>query len=171
MRVKIGPYKSWFGPFQLAEMIPFISEDSAFRIGEWLSNTWVDNFCQWVDSKRNRKVKIHIDRCDTWNMDHTLALIIHPMLKQLKETKLGSHYVEDEDVPEHMRYGDPNNMGDNWVHYKWEWVLNELIWTFEQLSKDDDKSYTLDSVKFQEYNDRINNGLRLFGRYYRGLWD
>ena len=34
-----------------------------------------------------RKESIHIHDYDTWNMDHTLALIALPMLKQLKETE------------------------------------------------------------------------------------
>jgi len=31
-----------------------------------------------------RKENVHIHDYDTWNMDHTLALIALPMLKQLK---------------------------------------------------------------------------------------
>ena len=42
MKVYIGPYKNWIGPYQLADMIPFISEDTSFRIGTWLSKTWVN---------------------------------------------------------------------------------------------------------------------------------
>jgi hypothetical protein len=29
----------------------------------------------------------------------------------------------------------------------------------------------LDKVGIEKHADRIQNGLRLFGRYYRGLWD
>lgn len=36
-----------------------------------------------------RRIDIQIDKYDTWNMYHTLALIIYPMLIQLKETKHG----------------------------------------------------------------------------------
>ena len=36
-------------------------------------------------------------------MDHTLAMIIVPMLKQLKETKHGAPFVDDEDVPEELK--------------------------------------------------------------------
>ena len=70
-------------------------------------------------------------------MNNTLAHIILPMLKQLKETKQGSHLVDDEDLPVHMRHGDALGE-DNWVHYKWEWVLNEMIWSFEQVLDDVD---------------------------------
>ena len=201
MKVYIGPYKNWIGPYQLADMIPFISEDTSFRIGTWLSKTWVNTVCEWIDSKQQRNIKVRIDKYDTWNMNDTLAHIILPMLKQLKATKHGSQFVDDEDVPVHMRHGDPEGY-DNWVHYKWDWVLNEIIWAFEQELNDDweaqfthgtpvyvdeevehekygtcytfkqtNPDYWVDREGIKEYNERINNGIRLFGKYYRGLWD
>ena len=136
MRVYIGPYVNWIGPYQIADKIPFLSEDTKEKIGEWLSETWVQDFCEWINSKKHRKIKVRIDKYDTWNMDNTLAHIILPMLKQLKASKHGSQIVEDEDLPVHMRYGDPDQC-DNWVHYRWEWILNEMIWAFEQELDDD----------------------------------
>ena len=50
-----------------------------------------------------RKVEIEIHKYDSWNADHTLALIALPLIKQLKETKHGSALVDDEDVPEDIR--------------------------------------------------------------------
>ena len=201
MKVYIGPYKNWIGPYQLADMIPFISEATSFRIGTWLAKTWVNDVCEWYYPKIQRKIKVRIDKYDTWNMNDTLAHIILPMLKQLKATKHGSQFVDDEDVPVHMRHGDPEGY-DNWVHYKWDWVLNEIIWAFEQELDDDweaqfthgtpvyveeevehekygtcytfkqtNPDYWVDREGIKAYNDRINNGIRLFGKYYRGLWD
>lgn len=176
MKVHIGPYRNWIGTYQIADKIPFISEDTADKIGEWLSKTWVNDFCNWIESKKKRKEYIRIDKYDTWNMDHTLALIILPMLKQLRDNKHGSPYVDEEDLPPHMRHGFPepdhngNYGNDNWVHYKWEWVLNEMIWTFEQIVEEND-DYGFDILGYKEYNERIQNGTRLFGKYYRGLWD
>ena len=123
--------------------------------------------------KRKRKVKIKLHDYDTWGMDHTLALIILPMLKQLKETKHGSPWVDDEDVPDNLgirttdetpKEHDP--WGDN-VHKRWDWVMDELIWTFTALQEDD---YDM-SIEEEKHWERIKNGLRLFGKYYRGLWD
>ena len=39
---------------------------------------------------RPRKIEVHIDDYDVWGADHTLALIIHPVLVKLKEKKQGS---------------------------------------------------------------------------------
>ena len=200
MKVYIGPYVNWIGPYQIAEKIPFISEETKENIGCWLSKTWVNHLCNWYYSKIDRKIKVRIDHYDTWSMDNTLAHIILPMLKQLRDTKHGSQLVDDEDVPPHMRHGG-TDVYDNWIHYKWEWVLKELIWTFEQLVDTDwQNQYTIEEgeLDFDDYPEdegkevtpvrwkkeyiinydglkahqqRITNGLRLFGKYYQGLWD
>ena len=200
MKVYIGPYVNWIGPYQIAEKIPFISEETKENIGCWLSKTWVNHLCNWYYSKIDRKIKVRIDHYDTWSMDNTLAHIILPMLKQLRDTKHGSQLVDDEDVPPHMRHGG-TDVYDNWIHYKWEWVLKELIWTFEQLVDTDwqnqytieegeldfddypedegkeitpvrwKKEYKIDYDGLRAHQERITNGLRLFGKYYQGLWD
>jgi len=54
-------------------------------------------------SNKEQKISVRIDKYDTWSMDITLAHIIVPMLKQLKETKHGAPDVSDEDVPQHLR--------------------------------------------------------------------
>ncbi len=85
---------------------------------------------------------VKIDRYDTWSMDHTLADIILPMLRQLKETKHGSPFVDDEDVPEYLRshMAQPKEYEwdtDSLHHQRWDWVLAEMIWAFEQKVADD----------------------------------
>jgi hypothetical protein len=154
---------------------------------------------------------IKIDRWDTWSMDHTLAHIILPMLKQLRDTKHGSPMVDDEDVPEHLKSvktpkpkrkkNDVRNTlqvhalhmedEDGTVHQKWDWVLNEMIWAFEQKVTDDDERQFFDHTEsrgtmpwdenyvgpkvdwdgLKAHQERKANGYRLFGKYYEGLWD
>lgn len=168
MKIVIGPYKDWFGPYQLAEKILFwmnrYEDDRVHKLGQWLAGdedredddrmgrnekkSLLYKFLLWVDSKKNRAVKIRIDKYDTWNMDRTLALIILPMLKQLKETKHGSPIVDLDDVPEHLRGTNTEDYdsqltfdfynehqikdGENDLHARWDWVLSEMIWAFEQ---------------------------------------
>jgi len=198
MRVYIGPYKKWWGPYQLAELIPFVSENTQDKIADIIAKTWITNICNWYNElKENRKIKVRIDEYDTWNMDNTLAHVTLPMLKQLQKNKHGSPKIDDDDLPPHMRYGDPDGE-DNWVHYRWEWIINEMIFAFENILDDswedyyrhgepvyefetiDDNykvmkqtnpDYWIDWVGYEEYNKRINNGFRLFGKYYRSLWD
>ena len=206
MRVYIGPYYKWWGVYQTVDLLQKVgvSEKTCEDIGDWIcENTPAEDFFNWIhELKGERKIKVRIDDYDTWSMDNTLAHIILPMLKQLKATKYGSQLVDDEDLPIHMRHGDPNG-DDNWIYYKWEWVLNEMIWAFEQELDDswEDKfthgtpvygdtlvdedgnyyqqpqliqknpDYWVDRDGIKEYNNRIDNGFRLFGKYYRNLWD
>lgn len=132
-------------------------------------------------STKKQKIDIRIDPHDTWSMDRTLAHIIHPMLIQLKETKHGAPIVDDEDVPEKLRSTSAPPKENEWdadEHFfeRWDWVLDEMIWVFAQLSKDDfDEEYyalTEEGAKKREEHDyRTSNALCLFSKYYRDLWD
>ena len=150
----------------------------------------------WFD-RRKQKVKIRIDRQDTWSMDHTLAPIILPMLKQLKETKHGAPNVDPKDVPKELRpttkwkkayEGDGTT--DPKFFERWDWVLDEMIWAFEQKNRNnweddyygpyiesEDKrelfgrfEWTDDEGR-QKHQERMSNGFRLFGKYFENLWD
>ena len=153
MKVKIGKYKNWIGPYQIAEKLCFWAKKETDEYGfkhtaEWVHNfgTWLSGgddkdslllkFCLWVESKRQRTIKVKIDRWDTWSMDHTLAYIILPMLKQLKESKHGAPLVDDTDVPEELRSTsappkeNEYDVDDN--HFKrWDWIMDEMIFAFE----------------------------------------
>jgi hypothetical protein len=130
MKVKIGPYPRWFGPYQLAEALCFWVKDQpdergmmdkpdwVHRFGDWLAfgkavdislstddlpKTLLYRLLLWVEQKRQRKVSVRIDDYDAWNADSTLALVIYPTLLKLRQKKQGSPIVDDEDVPEHLR--------------------------------------------------------------------
>ncbi len=196
MYVKIGPYKDWIGPYQIADLLQYVgvSEDRCFIIGTWLAEkTPLNNICEWIHSKQKRKIKVRIDKYDTWNLDDTLAIIVLPMLKQLLETKHGAPFVDDADVPDELKSTsappkeNDYDVDDNWFK-RWDWVMAEMIWAFEQMQPDSnwedkyiiaptgldfsnyaDGIYDWDSI--HEHQKRINNGLLLFGKYFRGLWD
>ena len=150
----------------------------------------------WYD-RRKQKVKIRIDRQDTWSMDHTLAPIILPMLVQLKETKHGAPNVDPKDVPKELRpttkwkkayEGDGTT--DPKFFERWDWILDEMIWAFEQKNRDhwEDDYYGpyiesedkrelfgrfewIDDEGRQKHQERMTNGFKLFGKYYENLWD
>ena len=145
MRVKIGNYPNWIGPYQIAEKLLFwLDKDEDERVhkfGTWLSggedkDSLLARFCTWIHSKKKRTVVVKLDKWDTWNMDGTLALIILPMLKQLKAAQHGSGSVEDADVPMFLRSTSAPPKEDEWDidanHFKrWEWVMDEMIFAFE----------------------------------------
>lgn len=145
MKVYIGPYKNWIGPHQIAEKLMFWvdkyesdqADEKIYRFGEFLDKVpGLTKLCLWIEKNRQRKVSIRIDKYDTWSMDHTLALLIVPMLKQLKETKHGSPLVDDEDVPEDLKSTAAPPKENEWDvdgnHFKrWDWVIEEMIFAFE----------------------------------------
>jgi hypothetical protein len=227
MKVYKSNYRyHWISPYTVLEKVFFWRE---IDYDEPLIEKWSNRLLPF--SKAYQAVMdfiypkidyVKIDRYDTWSMDHTLAHIVLPMLKQLRDTKHGSPMVELEDVPEELRrVGYENDYPqltlkfeeqekyekESWeiTHRRWEWVLNEMIFAFEHLVDDSweeayrsgeidthsvpcewDKNgkptlytfedgpnhtYQCDYDGMRKVYDRMDNGFRLFGLYYRSLWD
>jgi len=191
MKVNIGPYKNFWGPYQIVDLLKYVgvSAQKCDDIGDWLAETWVNKFLNQIYSKRKRKIKIRIDDYDIWNADHTMALIIHPILVNIRDNKHSSGFVDDEDVPENLRstaakphvpLAEPienESDFDDLYHRRWEWVVDEMIYAFSTVLDEDfcDQYYDhetnfFNKEKYEELNNRANNGFRLFGKYYGGLW-
>ena len=128
--------------------------------------TWIYKFLLWVDTQRNKipKEYVKIDRWDTWSMDHTLAPIVLPMLKQLKETTHGSPHLDLEDVPVHMRtttseewesqqcfdfYNEDQEKRQYDVHDRWKWALDEMIFAFESIDNNWEDQFTTGEYDLQ----------------------
>lgn len=233
MKVYLSNYRNhWLSPYTILEKVCFWEKDkdAFYNLEEHPNNKydkWVkrlEPICkawqQFLDFVHPRINYVKIDRYDTWNMDSSLALIVLPMLKQLKGTKHGSQTVDIEDVPEHLRttsteeWDDQKTFnfyqehevkeGEGDVHARWNWVLDEMIFAFESFGNDWEAKYysgkfdmkseacewdengkatlftmvpgpdhtsEFDHEGMKKENDRIDNGLRLFGKYFRGLWD
>lgn len=173
MYVKIGPYRNYYGPYNLADLLKYVgvSEDRRAAIGEWLDNTWVRKLFEWYYKKFSRKVKVRIDRYDTWSMDHTLAPIILPMLKQLKATKHGAPYVDQEDLPKELRLTKRQKKVFDDGHWdkslnatkeeideaskvffsQFDWILDQMIWSFEQqLDEDEGRNFYYEPYASEE---------------------
>jgi hypothetical protein len=120
--------------------------------------------------RKNRATRVEIEPHDTWSMDCTLAMIIHPMLVQLKATT----------------HGYPSDLTEE----RWNEILDEMIWAFEQKCRDHwEDDYYGDYVEDQKngsmvgsfkwidhkglktHQERMTNGFKLFGKYYENLWD
>ena len=56
------------------------------------------------------------------------------------------------------------------MHERWNWVMAEMIWAFEQIAMDDSLMDFDTTDAGKQHQQRVNNGLRLFGKYYRSLW-
>lgn len=225
MLVYINKYRDhWLSPYTIMEKVLFwkkwtdpefdLYDDQNAHYTDWLTPVChgLQKFLNIVHPKIDY---VKIDPWDSWSMDRTLAKIILPMLKQLQATKQGAPVVDDEDVPEELRSTNAPQKENEWdtddlFFKRWDWVLSEVIWAFEQLNDDDDErkfysgvcdwiwtksekqypnpdtgameflyqsehgpnhTFTVDSEGLKAHHQRVDNALRLFGKYYRSLWD
>lgn len=210
MKVNIGPYKNPLSTHKLECLyLEYMYGDTWYNIGE-KDHKWHDRmvlgFLQSIDKyilkrfRRPRKEQVMYHKHDTWSLDHTLAIVILPGLKQLRDTNHGFSTVDNEDVPEHLRSEEK----DEWGCLKngearWLWVMDEMIWAFTQIAEDypadfsngglidykweklptggsqlnkgPNHTYSVDHEAQKSYHKRIDNGTKLFGKYFRSLWD
>jgi len=241
MKVYINKYKDhWLSPYTLFDYMFFWTDWSKcarWKLEQTLEDTrlekslfverpdwcekWNDRLVpisqaiQWVWDRVDPKIDyVKIDYWDTWSMDHTLSQIILPMLKQLKEKKHGAPFVDDDDVPQHLRSTAAPTKENEWDtdenHFlRWDWAMNEMIFAFEckvdnswedafrsgehdikwtpvdkdgnevlkgehkytRMDKGPKDTYKCDYEGMKVVETRIQNGFRLFGKYYQGLWD
>ena len=163
------------------------------RIGNYPSYYyWLERLFGWNPTQ---KISVRIDLHDTWSMDQTLAHIVLPMLVQLKRTKHGAPNTDNADVPKELRMSKKDTAQfakdgstDDKFFKRWDWILDEMIWAFNQKCrddwegdfyeyKDDDterfglKLVWEDRAGQKAHQERMTNGFKLFGKYYENLWD
>lgn len=179
---------------EIGELYPLSDENR--------KDTILAKFLYWINSKRKRKVRVKIHSYDPWEGDVNLGVIILPLLKEVKSKRYSSPMVDLEDVPEHLHPEnkdiDPYGTVDHKYHARWDWILDEIIYSFEHVAGDktnwEDQFFHRDYSKprfqmektengsklisntevdldgMKEYQKRIDNGFRLFGKYYQSLW-
>lgn len=184
MKVYIGKYRKFLSIYSIVDKIMFwADEEKAYEVAEWLSEnkdgspSRMAKLVEKINNKfAHRKIKVRIDREDTWSMDNTLAYIILPMLKQLKESKHGSPYVDQKDLPPELRMTKREEKVFNegsWnknlkaseeeietvsakFHSQWDWVMDQMIWSFEQeLDEENEHSHYYDPYLPDEEIDEI----------------
>ena len=208
MKIYTSKYRNhWISPYVILKKVLFwVDEDKIYNTNDEANNPydiWIkilEPICVGIqkvlDFIHPRWTYIKIDRWDTWSMDHTLAEIILPMLKQLEATKHGAPHTDYEDVPEYLRSHMAQPKENEWdtesLHFmRWDWIIAEMIWAFEQKVNPDsdepffdhsvcngkapwDKDYVgpkFDVEGYTKHHDRMQNGFVLFGKYYQNLWD
>ena len=205
------PRNHWISPYTIIKTFTFWKDwDKISYSTPWVKKTAtilhpISVGIQKVWDIVHPEVKyIKIDGWDVWSMDSTLSPIILPMLKRLKEVKHGTAWTDHADGPWYYRFDenkDEHSYSETGSYSagRWNWIMDEMIWTFEQLSNEDHESvYWLEhgeidwdvepdergcsEIKWKKesrvdwdglkkHEEQIQNGLRLFGRYYQNLWD
>jgi len=213
MKVKIGCYRTYINSDTVARSILWWWRDWVGPKGEY--HPWIERLSDWLDFPRvytwlndhmpKRKIYVKLDRWDSWSANHTLAYVIHPVLVQFRNNIQGSPIVDDEDVPEHLRSRPLTEEEkarfavDENYHERWAWILDEMIWAFEQYTRDcwesdyysgesdiafkplengmyemvkgPNDTFKIDLEGVKKHEERMANGLRLFGKYYATLWN
>lgn len=180
MKFIIGKPVNYIGPYQIAELLKYIwiSEDTRYKVGTFLHNTKLNTFCEWLDTKRKRKVKAKIEPYDVWNADSTMAYVIyHILIKFQEENKCSYAVVKDEDIPEFKKVFNRDFFlsDEEFEKAKWGYVIDECIWTFEQLLPETDWEANYHSGNdyegYLKHSKKIQNGLILFAKHFQNFWD
>lgn len=94
-------------------------------------------------------IDVLIEEHDTWSMDLTLAYIIIPMLKQLKQTKHGAPGSLPEFAMTSLGssqycfdfYAEGDDAAWDAGHKHWDEIVDKMIWSFEQVLIDWEDQY------------------------------
>lgn len=109
-------------------------------------------------SKRRRE-RVSVHRYDLWSLDHTLALVILPALEKFRTASRGSLWGDLLPADYSSLSARERTRAEKAVGKQQHEILGKMITAFELIVED----CTADDSRIQE-------GLDLFAKYYRGLW-
>jgi hypothetical protein len=179
MKVVIKTYVDHYGlSYKIARLFePFIGDEKAYDLIPVIEKIPGIEHLSKLNEKLNdwresRRVSVRIDSWDTFSMDAVLTPIILPMLKQIRTELNGAPLCDYEDADLDLRpskediarmESEPGWTDDN-LFKRWDNILDKMIEAFE-IHHEDDILYPDDPKKA-----KLENGLRLFGKYYMNLW-
>jgi hypothetical protein len=170
-----------------------------YKAYEWVLAVWQVTILMAINKtwgSRPRVEYIKIDNHDLWNGDDTLARIILPFLIRMRADKTGTPNVYIEDVPDHLLINAHKSTVDSmggtdtgvltgvYDEATWDYILDQCIWSFEQIVDPTEKiemkvyeDYVAGNITKEEwlrlsneYSERVQRGLMLFGKYLRSMW-
>ena len=136
-----------------------------------------------IDPDKNME-KVRIDDWDTWNCDITVSIILYPLIKRYREKmcERGSFPIIDmnEDVPEFLKIdGEEEEEANKRQMEQWLWILDEVTWALDKHNRFDEMIEDVfeginnpdeTEDKIGKEIDRMDNGMRLFGKYLKHMW-
>ena len=124
--------------------------------------------------RKNKAHHVDIDDHDIWNLDYTLACIIHPALVRLKESQHGYPELWEDGMCYHEKYTRhlhfdfiDEDVESKYLWQKWQDILDDMIYAMEIIATE--KIYDIDLDTYD--NERVDRGLELFGKHFCSLWD
>jgi len=205
MKVYMSNYRNhWLSPYHILEKFFFWRKD--YDAYDKEPPKWLQDMMRGIntllDTIHPRIEHVKIDNYDVWNFPETLGLIVLPMLKEIRKQKHGSPFVDDELVPDYLKSMNAQRVENEWdvddnFHKRFEWALDEMIWSFSQLNTDweaqyrtgvsdiqwikldggtsqmvDGPNHTMktDFDGMKRHQARMQHGFKLFGILYQSLW-
>lgn len=112
-------------------------------------NDKIDNYRTKEDHEKwnKQKEEFGFDDRETWCLKSVFALFIFPRIKR---------FVDRE----------PMSFPIGITYEKWLEILNKMARSFELVILDD-----VGTINIDDYNDEVEEGLKLFAEYYFHLWD
>lgn len=139
-------YISGFRKFALT--INWKTPEKFNDVAQGILNTCWNSWYQ----KLSRVTFIKVDRQDTYDARTTLAAITYEVMRKYNEEDLGFKHTIRKDAPSSGVYDDPN--------MRWRWITKEIELVFYLIKED----------RFETNEDRVQNGLDLYAKYFLGLW-
>jgi hypothetical protein len=137
--------------FQILNLPPPSEPSHSKWYPEWLSdNAIIDRYHRiksaivWFFQRLTRGW----DDRELWSLDCTLAKHALPRLRRFRATL----------------HGHPGEI----THEEWESILDKMIWSMDYIAGDRQWGH---NDQWQEDEKRCDEGIALFGKYFRGLWN
>jgi len=135
--------------------------------------------------RKNAANTVTIDDFDIWNVDYTLAKIIHPLLLRYREKMHGFPELWEDgmitshnyDRQLHFDFID-EEVEHDYLLKKWETIVDKMCRAFGMIVEKDKWEdiwlrLPMDEyrVEAEKYYEAVDEGLALFAKYYHNLWD
>ena len=129
--------------------------------------------------------KIEVDDWDIWNVDYTLACVIHPVLLKYRENLTGYPELWEDGMITSHNYDRQlhfdifdEKVERDYLIKKWKDTVDKMCRAFGMIVEKEtwedtwlDKSYHESKIRETEYYEAIDEGLALLAKYYHNLCD
>ena len=129
--------------------------------------------------------KIEVDDWDIWNVDYTLACVIHPVLLKYRENLTGYPELWEDGMITSHNYDRQlhfdifdEKVERDYLLKKWKDIVDKMCRAFGMIVEKEawedtwmDKSYHEHKIEEAKYYEAVDEGLALFAKHYHSLWD
>jgi hypothetical protein len=199
MRVRIKKYTPYFSTGAISiwlEEKVGLKEKTADSIADFLCKLGLQKTFDLInDWNQSTIAKVKIEEQDLWGLDHTLAIVIHASLLKFRE--LDKHGVPGRITGHETFDDDENDEKYNSKMAEWNDILDKMIFSFDAIINEDkyfDEYYVVkpdldcgkdfieslndpdcrgifDNDAYLKHEERVQEGIDLFAKYFRNLWD